>query len=1681
MMKRPRLRRPFYVSLLAIAGLLFLSYFPLARIRAANAGATILPSAGKPLVNLQNPQNLKITYTGSADAVAALQAGTATPTALAAADFDADGAMDVVAGYSGKSGGYLVLFRGNPDAYAPTDLSLYAKALKGNVPATFLPKASVLSVPESPDLLVTGDFNRDGYKDVLLASRGGSLYLLAGDGRGNLLAPQIVPLAGQVMALGVAGDGHVAVSVESPSGSQLVVLGPTPEGLTAGAIYTLPAQGDSIAWGNLGGGLDLAVGAGANVVMIYNALHASAQTETVTVPFNVQALAVGDFIWDQDNRTEIAVLADDGTIHILQHGTLNTAPLTAAQIPGRRAAVMAKDKLPTNPTSLGAWSIAKQLPYTGAASAGPVSSSALSSPRVASSSTHDLMVLDAGRSQLHILDTSGKTASPSADISFSGTPVAALVMPQKINSDRDIVVLTSSQPAPMLVTSSATLTLNVNTTADIDSTGICTSSSTTIPNPLSLRAAVCIANNSAPDTTTINIGAGAYDLTSLETGELQQTNSDSNGYSLTIVSSGTSANSFIQQTDGHDRILEQDPGFTGNFSVTFENVTLDGGDCSTGTDCSYGGGFMLGGGPSGSPDNITLTNVVVSDNTAGYSALGENGGAMDISAAGTYTFTNCTFSNNTAIYHGAPQDGGGVGGAFDVANNASGGNMTVTNCTFTGNISQNGGGGAIYSVMGEGDTTTISGSTFTGNSALDDASDGGAQGGAIHADGDMTVSNSRITGNTDGDGSSFGTGLYASNSAGFTVTATDNWWGCNGGPGASGCDTADDEAGTLTANPWLVLSISASSTQIDENGTSNLTANLTENSNNVGGFSVPNGTPVTFGGTLGTDNPTSTTLTSGEATSVYTAGNTAGDGSGTATVDNATVSVTIDIGAPPAITSSNNATFTLGAAGTFNVTTSGSPTPSISQSGALPSGVSFHDNGNGTGTLSGTPTQAGTFNTITFTASNGFLPNATQTFTLTVSQASTSIAVTNVNPASEAYGQDVQVTITAVLSWTGSGPAPTASDVTIGGNGPSGYSATNCGAPSGDTLTCTATYTPTAADAVGSYTETASFSGDSNYSGSSSPQTNNFSITQASSSTSVGSSQNPSVVGESVTFTATIDGEYGLIVRRNGAVISRGVSKRGVAGFSQKQSLHPVPPGLTGTVTWSANTGCSPSAVSGDPGTSQCTTTTLPQGTDTIAATYSGDTNHSGSTGTLSGGQVVNPSVTPTSIAVTNVSPASEAYGQDAQVTITAVLSWTGSGPVPTASDITIGGNGPSGYSATSCGVPSGDTLTCTASYTPTGSDTVGTYTETASFSGDSNYTGSSSPQTNNFSITQASSSTSVGSSQNPSVVGESVTFTATIDGEYGLIVRRNGAVISRGVSKRGMSGITQTQSLRAVPAGLTGTVTWSANTGCSPSAVSGDPGTSQCVTTTLPQGTDTITATYSGDTNHSGSTGTLSGGQQVNPQPPEVSVTPSSINFGTVHLLDLQEKNVTVKNIGTSPVTFTSVSLTLGSGTNRDDFTFVNFCPKTLEVGKSCILSVVFFARNVGSLSATLNINDNAAGSPQQVGLSATVINPRASFNPGSLNFGTVQVGHSSTKNVTLTNTGTTTLDITSVNVTGTDTGDFTRSNACPSSLAAGTDCIISVTFTPTTTGARSADLTVVDNAAISTQNVPLSGRGSN
>ena len=100
----------------------------------------------------------------------------------------------------------------------------------------------------------------------------------------------------------------------------------------------------------------------------------------------------------------------------------------------------------------------------------------------------------------------------------------------------------------------------------------------------------------------------------------------------------------------------------------------------------------------------------------------------------------------------------------------------------------------------------------------------------------------------------------------------------------------------------------------------------------------------------------------------------------------------------------------------------------------------------------------------------------------------------------------------------------------------------------------------------------------------------------------------------------------------------------------------------------------------------------------------------------------------------------------------------------------------------------------------------------------------------------------------------------------------------------------------------------------------------------------------------------------------------------------------------------------------------------------------------------------------------------PVASISPTSLNFATVNVGNTSApQSVTLANTGTATLNISSIAASG----DFSQTNVCGATLSPGGSCTISVTFTPTTTGARTGSLTFSDDAPGSPQSVSLTGTG--
>ncbi len=93
---------------------------------------------------------------------------------------------------------------------------------------------------------------------------------------------------------------------------------------------------------------------------------------------------------------------------------------------------------------------------------------------------------------------------------------------------------------------------------------------------------------------------------------------------------------------------------------------------------------------------------------------------------------------------------------------------------------------------------------------------------------------------------------------------------------------------------------------------------------------------------------------------------------------------TLQVGAPPQITSANATTCQVGVACSFAFTASGTPSPTINLTGGLPTGVTFDG---GTDSLSGTPQpgSGGNYN-LTVEASNGFPPDASQAFVLTVNE-----------------------------------------------------------------------------------------------------------------------------------------------------------------------------------------------------------------------------------------------------------------------------------------------------------------------------------------------------------------------------------------------------------------------------------------------------------------------------------------------------------------------------------------------------------------------------------------------------------------------------------------------------------------------------------------------------------------------
>ncbi|MEW6419944.1 MAG: choice-of-anchor D domain-containing protein [Nitrospirota bacterium] len=217
----------------------------------------------------------------------------------------------------------------------------------------------------------------------------------------------------------------------------------------------------------------------------------------------------------------------------------------------------------------------------------------------------------------------------------------------------------------------------------------------------------------------------------------------------------------------------------------------------------------------------------------------------------------------------------------------------------------------------------------------------------------------------------------------------------------------------------------------------------------------------------------------------------------------------------------------------------------------------------------------------------------------------------------------------------------------------------------------------------------------------------------------------------------------------------------------------------------------------------------------------------------------------------------------------------------------------------------------------------------------------------------------------------------------------------------------------------------------------------------------------------------------------PNISVTPTSYNFGNVNLGSSSSPiTFAVSNTGSANLVIGTISIT---GTDASQFSKQNdTCSgQTLAPSSSCTINVVFSPASKGSKNASLLIPSNDPDTPTlNVPLSGIGVGiPNISVIPISYNFGNVNVGSSSTpQTFTVSNTGTGDLIIGTISFAGTDASHFGKQsdNCSGQTLAPSSNCTLQAVFTPTSAGSKSANLTIPSNDPDTpTLNVPLSGTG--
>jgi Abnormal spindle-like microcephaly-assoc'd, ASPM-SPD-2-Hydin len=218
-------------------------------------------------------------------------------------------------------------------------------------------------------------------------------------------------------------------------------------------------------------------------------------------------------------------------------------------------------------------------------------------------------------------------------------------------------------------------------------------------------------------------------------------------------------------------------------------------------------------------------------------------------------------------------------------------------------------------------------------------------------------------------------------------------------------------------------------------------------------------------------------------------------------------------------------------------------------------------------------------------------------------------------------------------------------------------------------------------------------------------------------------------------------------------------------------------------------------------------------------------------------------------------------------------------------------------------------------------------------------------------------------------------------------------------------------------------------------------------------------------------------GGSSSPASSPQLTVSATTLSFGSVTVNTAATQTLTLTSTGTSPVTVNSAAIT-GAG-----FTIVaQSFPVTLNPTQSVTLQVKFDPTATGTASGQITISSNSTtGGKALVALggTGTAGNPQLTISAGSVSFGSVAVNTTTTQSLTLTSTGSTPVTVNSATIAG--AGFTIVGGGFPVTLNPTQTLTLQLQFVPTTAGALTGQITISSNSTSgSTAVVALSGTGT-